>query len=371
MPPSALSPDRLALDFLRRNRWDEWRARGAESLFMALATAGFAGFALWVIDPLWARLLAPDSPWMRAAPGLLLAMATALALVWRAHRLRHALAQAQRDDWLAAMPIAPAMRAQARRRVVALASAAASVMTLMLLGWVSWRIGHFVLPVASMALAAVTGGVLAAMLPAARIRQGDSTRMRDRAVAVAIEPGTGGLALLGAALEPVAARLPRSAPWVALAFMLFPPSTPLIAVFGLVLLFTSLTLALDLIAHWRERYLADAGWLAAQPLPSARLLGAYRGPLLRRGSTLVLLSGGCLHALGAPALFAAVLAVLLAAAMLDAVLCAYATRGQPSRYPLLLMLHGAGVFATVQVLPPVAPLIYAACLWQAWRKGNS
>ncbi len=371
MPVPALSPDRLVLEFLRRNRWDEWRARAAESMFMALATAGFAGFALWVIDPLWPRLLAPDSPWMRTAPALLLATATALALVWRAHRLRHALAQAQRDDWLAAMPIAPALRARARRRVVALASAAVSAITLMLLGWVSLRIGHVVLPVASMAVAAVTGGVLAAILPAARIRQGDPSQMRPRAVAVAIAPGTTGLALLGAALEPVAARLPRSAPWVALAFMLFPPSTPLIAVFGLMLLFTSLALALDLIAHWRIRYLADAAWLAALPLEARHLLGAYRRPLLRRGGTLVLLFGACLHALGTPALFAAALALLLAGALLDAVLCAYATRGQPSRYSLLLMLHGASVFATVQVLPPAAPLIFAVCLWQAWRKGNA
>ena len=371
MPPSALSPDRLILDFLRRNRWEEWRARGAESLFMALATAGFAGFALWVIDPLWSRLLAPDSPWMRAAPAMLLAAATALALVWRARRQHRALAQVHRDDWLAAMPIAPLARAQARRRLVALATVIALTGMLALLAWVSLRIGQVVLPVASIALAALIGAAGGVALPAANARPLDVSKARLRAAAVAIAPGTMGLVLLGAALEPVAARLPRSAPWVALAFMLFPASTPLIAVFGLVLLFTSLALALDLIAHWRERYLADAGWLAAQPLPSARLLGAYRGTLLRRGATLVLLLGGCLHALGAPALFAAVLAVLLAAAMLDAVLCAYATRGQPSRYPLLLMLHGASVFATVQVLPPVAPLVYATCLWQAWRKGNS
>jgi hypothetical protein len=371
MPVPALSPDRLVLEFLRRNRWDEWRARGAETLFTALSAAAFAGFALWVIDPWWSRLLAPDSPWMRTAPAMLLAVATALALVWRAHRRHRALAQAQRDDWLAAMPIAPAMRAQARRRVVALSTAITLAGMLALLAWVSLRIGQVVPPVASIALAAGIGAAIGAVLPATNARPVDTSKARQRAVAVAIAPGTAGLALLGAALEPIAARLPRSAPWVALAFMLFPPSTPLIAVFGLMLLFTSLALALDLIAHWRERYLADAAWLAALPLAPGRLLGAYRRPLLRRGSMLVLLFGACVHALGAPALFAAALALLLAAAMLDAVLCAYATRGQPSRYSLLLMLHGASVFATVQVLPPAAPLIYAACLWQAWRKGNS
>ena len=371
MPATPSNPDRLILDFLWRNRWDEWRARAAESLFLALASAAFAGFALWLADPLWPRLLAHDSPWMRTAPAMLLALATALALVWRARRLSHALAQAQRDDWLAAMPIAPAVRAQARRRVVARASATTSAGTLILLGWVSLRTGHVALPVASIAVAAVSGGLLAALLPAAHVKQADLARGRARAVAVAVLPATRGLALLGAALEPVAARLPRSAPWVALAFMLFPPTTPLIAVFGLMLLFTSLALALDLIAHWRARYLADAAWLAALPLSPRRLLGAYRRPLLRRGGTLVLLFGACMHALGAPALFAAGLALLLAAAMLDAVLCAYATREQPSRYPLLLMLHAASVFATIQVLPPAAPLIYAACLWQAWRKGSS
>lgn len=371
MPAPTLSPDRLIREFLHRNRWEEWRAHGAESLFTALASAGFAGFALWVIDPLWSRLLAPDSPWMRTAPAMLLAAAAALTLVWRAKRQHQALAQAQCDDWLAAMPIAPTLRAWARRREVALSSALALAGMLALLAWVSLRIGQVVLPIASIALAAGIGGAIGAALPAAPARPADTSKARPRAVAVAIAPGTTGLALLGAALEPVAARLPRSAPWVALAFMLFPPSTPLIAVFGLMLLFTSLALALDLIVHWRARYLADVAWLAALPLASRRLLGAYRRPLLRRGGTLVLLFGACMHALGAPALFAASLAVLLAAAMLDAVLCAYATRGQPSRYPLLLMLHGASVFATVQVLPPAAPLIYAAGLWQAWRKGNS
>ena len=159
-------------------------------------------------------------------------------------------------------------------------------------------------------------------------------------------------------------------PWVALAFILFPPSTPMVGVFGLMLLLTSLALALDLIGHWRQRYLADAAWLAAQPLPPARLLGAYRNTLLRRAGWLVLLFGACLHALGAPGLFALALALLLAGALADGVLCAYATRTQPQRYPLLLMLHGVSMFAAFQVLPPAAPLIFAACLGQAWRKGN-
>lgn len=370
MPAPALSPDRLTLDFLRRNRWEEWRARGPESLFMALATAAFAAFGLWVADPVWARLLAPDSPWMRTPPALMLATATALALLWRARRQHRALALAQRDDWLAAMPIAPATRAAARSRVVAQACATALGATLALLGWVSLRIGEVPMPLAAIAAAAVIGSALGIALRATSVRPDDPSRAGARASAVAIAPGTAGLALLGAALEPVAARLPRSAPWVALAFMLFPPSTPLVAVFGLMLLFTSLALALDLIGHWRQRYLADAAWLAAQPLPPARLLGAYRGTLLRRAGTLVLLFGACLHALGAPALFALALALLLAAALVDCVLCAYATRVQPQRYPLLLMLHGVTVFATFQVLPPAAPPIFAVCLWQAWRKGN-
>jgi hypothetical protein len=190
-----------------------------------------------------------------------------------------------------------------------------------------------------------------------------------RASAVSIASGTSGLALLGAALEPAIARVPRSAPWVAGGFMLLPPSTPLLALPALILLVSAASLALDLIAHWRTRYLADQAWLAAQPLPPARLLGAYLTPLAKRGSLLALVFGACLHALGAPALFSWVLALALWLLLADAVLCAFATRLTPWRFPLLLLLHATALVASAQVLPPALPLILLACGVSAWRRG--
>jgi len=69
-------------------------------------------------------------------------------------------------------------------------------------------------------------------------------------------------------------------------------------------------------------------------------------------------------------LFALALTVMLAAAVADAVLCGFATRRAPGRFPMLLILHGVIVVATTQVLPPALPLVWLGCAFTAWRQGN-
>lgn len=364
----ATSPDLLQRHFEWRNRLADWRARAGESVFVALASLAFLAFALLLADPHWSGVLRSDAAWARPLPALLAGLALAAALLSVTHSRRGTLAREQRSDWLAAMPVAPAVRRRARATVVARAAAASTLLLLALLAWAALRANA-----PSMALlASLAGGALLASLLArwtperGRARE---TAHRARAVAVAVPPGTRGLALLGAALEPAVARLPKGAPWVAGAFILLPPSTPAIAIPALLLLFSAASMAFDLVAHWRARYLADQAWLAALPMAPARLFAAYVPTLLRRGTVLCLLVGGCLHLLGAPALFAWLLALALWLALADAVLCAFATRLTPTRFPLLCMLHASVLLASTQVLPPALPLLYAACAVQAWRQG--
>jgi hypothetical protein len=369
MPSVPANPDLLLHRYLWRNRAERWRAQTAESVFTAIAAAAFIGFGLWMADPLWARLLRSDVAWARPLPAALLALMLAAALALRALGQRRALAGSERDDWLAALPIAVALRRDGRRRRIAMASALTSAGIILISAWAAIRVEQAAIALlAALTAGAAIGALASWFLPEGAPAAGALQRLR--AVAVAVPPGTRGLALLGAAMEPAVARLPRGAPWMAGFFMLLPPSTPAVAIPGLIVLITALTLAFDLIAHWRTRFLGDQVWLSAQPLPPARLLRAYLPVLAKRATLLALVIGACLHALGAPMLFAWGLALVIWLLLADAVLCAYATRLAPWRFPLLLMLHAAALAASTQVLPPALPIVFGACAWTAWRRGN-
>jgi len=356
MPIVNANPDLLQSQFEWRNRIAGWRMRIDESAFLMLAALGFVGVGLWLVDPHWSRLLYAGAPWSQPLPAVLIGLGLAAALLWRAQTRRAGLARVQGDDWLAAQPIAPAARRRARTVRAAWTAASSALVLLCLLVWASARSSEPApLLIGLLASAALSAPLLIGWLP--ERRQVVGSPRRSLAVAVAIPVGTSGLALLGAALEPALARLPRGASWTAGTFILLPPSTPAIAIPALMLLFTATSMAIDLVAHWRARFLADQAWLAAQPLAPARLFAAYRRPLLRRGSLLVLVAGACLHLLGAPALFAATLALALWLALADGVLCGFATRSTPNRYPLQCMLHGMLLLATIQGA------------WQAWRRG--
>lgn len=367
MPASTVNPDLLQQRLAWHNRVQTWRARPGESVFTAAAGLAFCGFGLWVAEPLWPALLRADAPWSRPAVAAALTLATTALLLLRARAASRSMVRAQLQDWLAAQPIPAGTRRHARRLHASAAAWLAAVAIVALLGWAWLRSDAPPALAGTLAAGALLGALLSWWLPQGSVAP--TTVARLPALAVAIPPDTRGLALLGAALEPAVARLPRGAPWVAACFMLLPPSTPALAIPALMLLFTAVSMSFDLVGHWRARYLADQAWLAALPLPARRLFAAYLPTLARRGLLLALVVGGCLHLLGAPAPFAWLLALALALALIDALLCGFATRREPARFPLWLMLHATLLVACTQVLPPALPLVYAACAWSAWRRG--
>lgn len=373
MTVDTINPDLLAERYRIANLWAAWRLRLGEVLFQALAGLAFLAFALWLTDPWWSALLDPRALWAQVWVALALGASSCLAVVNHARRARHALARSQRDDWLATLPIAAGVRANASQRQVMLRVLIFTVMALVMLCWARWRSAESAAELSlALSLGLTSGALVALFLPAGVQTHGVISNARNtQRAALPVPDNVAGLRLLGAALEPVAARLPRTAVWVAGSFLLFPPSTPLIAVLALLALFTALSLAVDLIGHWRARYLLDLQWLAAEALQPRRLFAAYLPWLLRRGLLLSLIVGCCAYALGAPPVFAFALAAVLVAVLGDALLCGFATRKLPARFPILMTLHVVILLATTQVLPPALPLVWLACGWSAWRKGNS
>jgi hypothetical protein len=367
------NPDLLARHYRRANRWALWRAQPGESLFQLFALLLFGGFALWVAEPLWTAVLAVGAPWATWITTACVGGATAAALWLRATRALRLLADSRHGDWLAAMPLTAERRAQARYRELLGAHLTVVLLAASLLLWASLRATAAspelrLMLVLGLALGALLGASQREQLP----RLAPASAATGAIAAVAnIAASVRGLALLGAALEPASARLPKTAPWVAGSFLLFPQSTPIIAIPALILLFTALSSVFDRISEWRQRYLADQLWLAAQPLAPRRLFLAYLPFLLRRIALWSAVFGVCVYSLRAPALFALVLALLLASAAADMVLCGFATRRNPPRFKLLLAVHGVVLLTTTQVLPPALPLVFIACAWSAWRQGHA
>jgi hypothetical protein len=373
MTVAAINPDLLAERYRIANLWAAWRMRSGEMFFQALAGLVFLAFALWLTDPWWSSLLDPRALWAQAWVALALGVTALLAVLVHAQRAHHELARSQRDDWLATLPIAAPVRAHARQRQVVLRLLIFTLLAISALCWARWRSAESAAELSlALSLGLTFGALMALFWPQGADAPGAIAAKRNvQRATLPVPDNVAGLRLLGAALEPVAARLPKTAAWVAGSFLLFPQSTPLIAVLALLALFTVLSLAVDLIGHWRARYLLDLQWLAAEALQPRRLFAAYLPWLVRRGLLLSLITGCCVYALGAPPVFAFALAAVLLATLADALLCGFATRKLPARYPILLTLHAVILLATTQVLPPALPLVWMACGWSAWRKGNA
>jgi hypothetical protein len=367
-----MSPDRLASSFDAQNRWADWRADLAQSLFLSFAAAATLAFVLFALQPIWPSVFARAAPWggMRTASGL--GVLVALACVAWARQYARRLALQHQRDWLAALPIPAQARQRHRQQRGLLQIGWRAGLALALLLWGAATAGGL----QSMLLACLAAGLGVGVLlsiPATKI---DAVRLvgreavRPLAAAVRIKAETRGLALLGAAIEPAVARLPRSARWVAFALFLVPVGMPLVGILVLVLFLGALGLAVDLLRHWRERYLIDLAWLAALPLPGRRLLLAYVPFLLRRALPLIGVVGASLYAMGAPAWFALLAGLLLAAALAHAVVCSYAARLSRRRFALLLSTQYLILFASVQVLPLALPLVLLLCVGHAWRLGE-
>lgn len=368
-----MSPDRLQQVFAWQNRINDWRALGAQSVFLGVAGGAFVVMFLMIADPFWSRLLAANSPWAREHVSGILALMLAITVATLARRRAHNLALLQRSDWLAALPIDPQIRQDFRRRSSVLHLALNVAAALLLLAWGQFRSNSGAYVFAPLLALGCAAGLLLGWRSAnVRLRCGQIEPMqRPLAAAIKIVPGTEGLDLLGAAIEPGLARLPRSARWVAFALLLLPVGMPLMAIFVIVLLIGSLGQSVDLIRHWRERYRIDLRWLAAQPLAPRRLLGAYLRPMTRRALLLDLIFAASVLAAGAPLWFATMAALVLATAMAHAILCSYATRDTQRGFTLLMSTHYLCMFATAQILPFVLPIAALACALHAWRRGEA
>lgn len=352
------------------NLWALWRARWAEAAFLAAVCCALLAFALWLADPLWIRLSALAARWapaLSATVGLLAPMAF---LTGVARRERHELARRMRSDWLAAMPIAGSDRSTHARRVILQAHALRSALGLLIWTWLAWRFPQ--LP--DWWLAALMG-LLCSLAPVVWITQqppstATVTVQHSAAPVSRIPVGTTGLPILGAALEPMWIRLPRSAWAVGLGFLLLPMGSGIWLILGVALGFTAFGASTDLVAHWRARYLADAAWTAALPLTPRALFRAYlpelRSRVLRLGLMLLLAA----HACGAPLLISMLLALTGPMLIAHAVLAGYATRRDPQRYPLWLPSHYVILLAATQVFPPLLPALWLGiCAW-LWRRGS-
>ena len=371
MTPVRTNPDLLAAHFERLNLLAAWRARLGELMFQILAMLAFLAFGLWLMDGWWKALLSDQAPWTRPWPSLLLGTLVCAGFLMQARQLQARMLARHQGDWLSTLPVTDAQRGHARARQRAPRLLIAGLAALMLLLWASWRSpDHSTQLCLALALGISVGALAGAWIPAGTTPPAAAANVAARQ-SVPVSDSVSGLPLLGAALEPAAARLPKTAPWIGGSFLLFPPSIPVIALLALLVLLSTLSLLIDLVSHWRARYLLDAQWLAAEALTPRRLFAAYLPPLLKRTAIAAAVVCACLHAIGAPLLMTLLVGISLIAAVADAVLCGFATRLQPRRYPLLLMLHAVVVTACLQVLPPAAPLVLLACAIGAWRKGNA
>ncbi len=371
MTADRANPDLLAAHFERLNLIAAWRARLDEALFQILAALAFVGFGLWLMDSWWQLLLSSQTPWAQPWPSALLGMLVCAGFLMQARRFHAQMLKQHQGDWLSALPVAETQRSLARARQRAPRLLILGLAAMLLLLWASWRSpDHSTQLCLALALGISVGALAGAWIPAGTTPP-EAAAIGTARQSVPVPDSVSGLPLLGAALEPASARLPKTAPWIGGSFLLFPPSIPVIALLALLVLLSTLSLLIDLVSHWRARYLIDAQWLAAEALTPRRLFAAYLPPLLKRMAIAAAVVCACLHAIGAPLLMTLLVGISLIGAVADAVLCGFATRLQPRRYPLLLMLHAVLVVACLQVLPPAAPIVLLGCAISAWRRGNA
>ena len=336
------------------NRWVRWRRDGGQTLFHAGALAALA--ALLVVPLVqsranWGASLAsllqqwPVAVWLVAVVFVTGRQAATLAAV-RTHASR---------DWLATLPVPRALhRRRVRDAMLREALVHLGVGTLVLL---SARAGAS--SYVAFAAAIVVSLVIAP--PLSRVAT-HRRRLKAQAGSVIADHGAGrlwrwqriacGVALRGRTLSLGALAL------------LTPPMDSGIVVAAVVAV-AGLMLAL-LSGAWRRSLavLPQAqAWLAAQPLPSSRLLrGTWAVPAGVLACAIVA-GGGVLAALGAWRLSAFAALSLFALGALHFAATA-AERRHPRRATLGFLLHAMLLIATVQSFAPAAlPLWVAQMVW--------
>lgn len=374
-PRMQYDPDTLAQRYARRNRVALWRGRLPELIFLLAVSLLALAALLYGAGPYWPALLGEGARWNTPRNGILAAVLCCAAM-WMALRQRWQRHRAQQQtDWLAALPIAPDTRhrhAVRHAHLHLLIHAAAGVLALL---WIAWRAPGTIAPFWLGLLVALLVAALCAPLAVPRTAGAStisvSAASAERRARTRIPAKASGLKLLGHALEPLAARLPRSAWAVGLGCLMVPVGSGLWTIVGLVGGFSALGLARDLVSDWRSRFLADQAWLAALPLSAPRLFAAYLPTLASRAAMLGLLLAAALHALSVPRAYAGLGAFVLITAIGHGILTGYATRRRPRAFALWMALHYVGLFGCLQVLPPALPIVLAALLLWLWRRGST
>lgn len=365
----SLDPDSLAARLSFANRVALWRALGAEGPFLFVIAASVLVLALLSLEAPWMALVSAQAAWNQPPAAALAGAALAFALWWHGRAALQQILAARRSDWLAALPIATARREAQARRVAWRGLLLRAVLLILALAWLLGRSD----PSAPLGIGLLAGCAAAALLglwpgfgrPALPTRDPVSVpipTLRERRAKAT------GLALLGVAIAPIALRVPRLAWPLGTGLLLMPVGARPLAVLGFLVLLASLVLSSDLIAALRRRLAGDRGWLAALPLSARKLLGGYAPTLWRAGLVRVLLAAIGAHLVGAPALWVLAIVVVLALLLLHGALLAFAARARPARFPLWTSLHLVIVLGALQVLPPLAPLLWLALLGWSWRR---
>lgn len=353
------SPDLLSQRLHFRNWLDERRSAPAESVFLLTAGLSFAGIAVWALAPGLARLksvVAALPDWLAIAAAAVLGASAVLTVLQR-----HAqLTQLQRGDWLAAQPIAATVRARFRHDQARLRGWLSALPGVALCAYVGW-------PNPMLATAALAAAAIA--IPLALARKPRERPYRDQRSAASVR-GASGLGILGASLEPAAARWPHTARFAAASLLLVPMGSGPVLVVALLLIATSLRALVDLIAHFAERLTESEVWLGAQPLAPQRLLAAFAPTLARRSALLLTIPLLALAASPAPLAWWPVAAVAAVLGTLHAVLLTHAER----HHPILRRMRGAAhvvlLLLAAQILPPLALVAWLTVLFQLWRRRN-
>jgi hypothetical protein len=343
MDAAAFDPFRAERALHRHNRIAAWRGEAAQSLWHGLALL----LLFVLLTPALLRAAEVLAPVLRSALSrwpVASALATTVLLAWPlARRLARSRESAARD-WLAALPIAPALHRRRRRDVLlgamALQLLGGNVLLFVLGASVQVHLGLF-------ACGFAAGGLA---IPLAR-RLGTAGAARWWGSRVS-DPGRGRLwrwqrIEAGAALR---GRALAFGVWVLLLVPIGSGPFVVISVAAAGLLLAALATA------WRRMIgvLPQAqAWLAPQPLSGVRLLRATAllpAALLVAGASLLAL---LLLALDTPGLaLAAAGGVLMLGSLQFACVAAY--RAQPRRAGLQLLVQVALLVAVTQAFAPLA-----------------
>jgi hypothetical protein len=365
-----LDPDNLAARLSFANRVALWRARGAEGPFLLMVAATVLVLGLLTLEGPWQALVTAPALWNRPPVAALAGALVAFGLWWSGRTALQRILGGRQRDWLAALPIAAACREAQARRVAWQGMLWRALVLALAIGWLGWRSGDLA-PLGLGLLAGCAGAMVLGRWPGfARVTP--STQDPVSVALVDLRDGragaSAGLTLLGVAIAPVAVRVPRLAWPLGIGLLLMPVGARPLAVLGFLVLLAAVVLSSDLIAALRRRLAGDRGWLAALPLAPRPLLGGYAPTLWRAGLVRVLLAAIGAHLVGAPIPWVGVAVLLLALLLLHGALLAFAARSVPGRFPLWSGVHLISLLGTLQVLPPIVPLLWLVLIGWSWRR---